>query len=247
MKGEKVDIKIIADTHCHTVASGHAYSSLQEMVTAAKEKGLYAIAITDHCVNMPGSPQLWYFENLRILPKELYGVRLLKGVEANVYNYEGDLDLTDEISNSVEWVIASMHSPILNESESTKERCTKAWLKVAKNPKVNVIGHSGQVMFKFDYETVIPEFAKNGKLVEINNSSFKVRASAINNCKTIAKICKKCNAPIIVNSDSHFSSFVGNFDNALKLLNEVDFPENLIINANVDRFKRYLKEHDIDT
>ena len=102
-------------------------------------------------------------------------------------------------------------------------------------------------MFKFDYETVIPEFAKNGKLVEINNSSFKVRASAINNCKTIAKICKKCNAPIIVNSDSHFSSFVGNFDNALKLLKEVDFPENLIINANVDRFKRYLKEHDIDT
>ena len=241
-----MNIKIIADTHCHTIASGHAYSSLQEMVTAAKEKGLYAIAITDHCVNMPGSPQQWYFENLRILPKEIYGVRVLRGVEANVCDYDGNLDLTENISDSVEWVIASMHCPILSESESTVDLCTKAWLGVAKNPKVNVIGHSGQEMFRFDYETVIPEFAKYGKLVEINNSSFKVRANSTNNCKIIAKLCKKCNASVIVNSDSHFSSLVGNFNNALSLLKEVDFPERLIINANVDRFKRYLKEHNIE-
>ena len=49
-------MKIIADTHTHTVASTHAYSTAQEMITAAKEKGLYAIALTDHAYRMPGAP-----------------------------------------------------------------------------------------------------------------------------------------------------------------------------------------------
>lgn len=241
-----MDVKIIADTHCHTIASGHAYSSLQEMTTAAREKGLYAMAVTDHNSRMPGAVQEWYFENLRVLPKNICGIRVLKGIEANVCDYDGNLDLTENISGSVEWVIASMHTPVLVEEKSTIELCTKAWLNVAKNPKVNVIGHPGQTMFKFDYEAVIPEFAKNGKLVEINNSSFKVRANSECNCKTIAKLCKKYEAPVIVNSDSHFSSLVGNFDNALKLLDEVDFPPELIVNADLKRFKKYLTEHGIE-
>ena len=52
---------IIADLHTHTLASTHAYSSLTEMVRAASERGLYAIAITDHGKAMPGSPRDWYF------------------------------------------------------------------------------------------------------------------------------------------------------------------------------------------
>lgn len=56
-------MKIIADLHTHTVASTHAYSTLQEMVTAASEMGLSAIAVTDHGVEMPGAPKAgtWYF------------------------------------------------------------------------------------------------------------------------------------------------------------------------------------------
>ena len=239
-------MNLIADTHCHSISSGHAYSTLEEMTIAAKKKGLYAMAITDHGVNMPGSPKQWYFENLKVLPKNINGVRVLKGIEANVCDFDGTLDLSDDISNSVEWVVASMHTPILSAEKSTIELCTNAWLNIAKNPKVNVIGHAGQPMFAFDYEKVIPEFSKNKKLVEINNSSFKVREGAITNCKTIAKICKKHNVPIVVNSDAHFSSLVGNFNSALMLLKEVDFPEELIVNANLIRFKNYLLSYNIE-
>ena len=52
-------MKLIADTHTHTTASTHAYSTLQEMVHAAAEKGLFAIGITDHGYSMPGGPGAW--------------------------------------------------------------------------------------------------------------------------------------------------------------------------------------------
>lgn len=239
-------MKIIADTHCHTIASGHAYSTLEENLRVAKERGLYAIAVTDHCLKMDRSPDELHFENLRILPKYVHGVRVLRGVEANVADYKGNLDLTDKILNSVEWVIASMHPQVLDINLSNPSICTEAWLDVAKNPRVNVIGHSGQEFFKFDYESVIPEFGKNGKLVEINNSSFNVRPGSKDNCRDIARICKRYSVPIIVNSDSHFSSLIGKFDEALALLKELDFPESLVINSSVENFQNYLSTHGIE-
>lgn len=90
-------MKIIADTHTHTLASTHAYSTAQEMVTAAKEKGLYAIALTDHAYRMPGAPGEWFFENLHAIPPTLYGVRVLRGMEANVIDFDGNLDAPQDI------------------------------------------------------------------------------------------------------------------------------------------------------
>ncbi|MDQ5983645.1 MAG: putative phosphatase YcdX [Eubacteriales bacterium SKADARSKE-1] len=233
-------MKIIADTHCHTTASTHAYSSLEEMVKAAQKKNLYAIAITDHGRLMPGAPGQWYFENLRIIPKKIDGVRVIKGIEANVCDYDGNLDVEDSSLGYLEWVIASMHEITL-EPICDIDACTAAWLNVAKNPYVDVIGHSGVKAFKFDYEKVIPEFGRYGKLVEINNNSFIIRKSGIENCKKIAQICKKHGVRIVVNSDAHFSSQVGIFDNAISLLKEIDFPEDLVVNSDIDRFKSYLK------
>ena len=42
------EIKIVADLHVHTVSSGHAYSTVMEIVKVAAQKGLKAVAITDH-------------------------------------------------------------------------------------------------------------------------------------------------------------------------------------------------------
>ena len=50
---------IIADLHTHSLASTHAYSTIREMVDSAAEKGLKAIAITDHARTMPGAPGPW--------------------------------------------------------------------------------------------------------------------------------------------------------------------------------------------
>lgn len=237
-------MKIIADTHTHTIASTHAYSTAQEMIKAAAEKGLFAIALTDHGYNMPGSPGEWFFDCLGAIPDYLYGVRVLKGVEANVSDYSGSLDIKESTLKKLEWVVASMHTLTI-EGTANIENCTNAWLSIAENPYVKVIGHSGTPYFKYNYEKVIPVFAKNGKLVEINNNTFKSRKSSADNCVKIAEICKKTGTRIIINSDAHFSTDVGVFDNAVKMLKEIDFPEHLIVNSNKENFKAYLREQGI--
>lgn len=123
------------------------------------------------------------------------------------------------------------------------EACTEAWLSVAKNPLVRVIGHSGSELFRYDYEAVIPVFGQNGKLVEINEHTFVARRDSVPNCKKIALVCKKHGVPIVINSDAHFSTQVGSCSNAAAMLREVDFPEELVLNASKERFDAYLKKY----
>ena len=75
-------MKIVLDTHAHTIVSGHAYNTIREMAQMAKEKGLEAFALTEHAPQMPGTCHEFYFQNLHIVPREMYGVRLFMGVES---------------------------------------------------------------------------------------------------------------------------------------------------------------------
>ena len=79
--------------------------------------------------------------------------------------------------------------------------------------------------------------------MEINENTFSVRKGSISNCLTIAKLCKKHGVPIIVNSDAHFHTQLGHYDRVIKLLEEIDFPEELVVNADVQRFESYLKQY----
>ena len=234
-------MKIIADTHCHTLASTHAYSTLTEVARAASEKGLLAVGITDHGKTMPGAPGKWYFHNLSAVPDSLFGVRVLRGIEANIIDFDGELDETPSILEELEWVLVSMHGPTM--PAGRKDDYTRAYLRVAENPRVHVIGHCGTEDFRFDYERVLPVFSEKGKLVEINSHSLSTRRGARENCREIALLCKKYRVPIVVNSDAHFHASVGEVEEALRMLDAIDFPEELVANSSRERFERYLRTH----
>jgi len=134
----------------------------------------------------------------------------------------------------LEWVISFMYNSLCG--DFSYEEATNAWLQVAQNPHVDVIGHSGDQRYAFDYEKVIPVFKEYGKIVEINNSSVLSRPGAKENCKTIAALCKKYSVPVVVNTDSHFAPNIGRFDQAIPILEAVDFPEELVLNAGYSRF-----------
>lgn len=226
------------DTHCHTVASTHAYSTVLEMAQYAAQKGLRAIAVTDHGPALPDGAHEWHFANLRCLPPYIEGVRVLHGAEANILGKEGKLDLSDRYQEELDWVIASFHEPAAG--SMTQDECTQAYLAVAQNPYVDVIGHSGTEGYRYDYVRVIPVFGKTGKLVEINSHSFECRQGAPRNCREIALLCKEHRVRVVVNSDAHVCFSLGNVSEAVRMLREIDFPPELIVNTTLESLAGYI-------
>ena len=88
-------MKIELDVHTHTIASGHAFSTLQEMAQAAAGKGLKLLGITEHSPGVPGSCNPIYFRNLHVVPRQMYGIELLLGAEINILDGEGNLDMDE--------------------------------------------------------------------------------------------------------------------------------------------------------
>ena len=232
-------MEILVDMHCHSVASGHAYSTIQEMAREASKKGMEMIAITDHGVGMEGAPHICHFGNIKTVPEEIDGVKILKGVEANIMDMNGSIDMPEEYLEKLDWVIASFHDVCV--SPGTVEQHTHAWIKAIENPYVDAIGHSGNPVFCYDFDKVLKAVKAHDKLVEINNHSFTARVGSEVNCKIIARKCKELGVKIVVNSDAHISFDVGKFDKVYKLLKEIDFPEELIINTSAQKLLNHLE------
>lgn len=229
------------DVHTHTIVSGHAYSTLMENAKYASEAGMKILGTTDHGPAMPNAPHVWFFGNYRVLPRKLFGVTMLYGCEANIVDYEGNLDLPEELQDKMDILIASLHDPVMKTNQSP-ELNTAAFLKVLDNPNVHIIGHSGNPKFPIFEEKLVKKAKENNVLIEINNSSFvSSRVGSKETCKKIALLCKQYEAKVIVNSDAHFAYNIGKFDEALALLKEIGMPEELIINRNEEDFLSFLK------
>ena len=87
--------RFLVDTHTHTVASGHAYGTVTEMAKAASEAGLRLLAVTDHAPKLPGAPHEMYFRNFKVIDREMFGVKLLMGVELNIIDHRGTVDMEE--------------------------------------------------------------------------------------------------------------------------------------------------------
>lgn len=241
-------MKPLLDTHSHTIASGHAYSTVNEMVLAAKEKGLKLLCITDHTPKMPGSCSEMHFRNFKVIDRILHGVEVFMGAELNIINYEGEVDLPTGILKKLDMCIASFHTICLEPGNI--EENTNAYLKVMDNPYVNIIGHPEDGRIPIDIDKIVKKAKESDTLMELNNTSLSPGSSRLNSYENAIKMleaCKKYNAYITLGSDAHFYTQVGNHETAIKLLNKVDFPHELVINSDVQKFKDFINKKRIRT
>lgn len=233
-------MRLVVDTHTHTISSGHSYSTIQENAREASTKGLDAIAMTDHGPAMTGASSIAHFWNLKAIPERIYGVRIIKGVEANISDYSGSTDIPDGIMKQLEFVMASFHDITIE--PATIEEHTQALVNILKNPLIDAIAHPGNPVFQVDIDRVVRTAAEYGKLIEINNHSFSVRKGSDLNCREFVSKCRKYEARITCGSDAHISFNIGNFDRVLELLAEADMPEELIICTSGDKVERFIEE-----
>ncbi|MDF2522718.1 MAG: hypothetical protein K0R31_359 [Clostridiales bacterium] len=232
-------LKIVIDTHTHTVSSGHAYSTVLEMAKGAADNGIKMMAITDHGPAMLGAPCLYHFGNLKTIPEEIYGVKIIKGVEANIIDYDGNTDMPQEYLKRLDLAIASFHDICI--TPSTIENHTNAMLKVLENPWIDAVAHPGNPTFKVDIDKVVRAAKENGKMIEINNHSFYIRTGSDQNCREFALKCKEYGVRVICGSDAHISFEVGRFDKIYELFEDIKMPEDLVLNTSVENFEKYLK------
>lgn len=237
-------INLEADLHTHTVASGHAYSTIKENAEAANFKNLKILAMTDHAPAMPGSANILHFGNLRALPRYINNVMILRGVELNVLDTQGSVDFPEmffgrNLLARMDWVIASLHENILTPEPGFDY--TGLYIAIAENPSVDLIGHPDTPAFSFDIEEVVKAFKANNKIVELNeHHAFETSEQSRINAKKIMKACAKHGVYISVNSDAHTCWDVGRHKQAVKMLEEIKFPEELIFNAKASRVLDYL-------
>ena len=238
-------MKLIADTHGHTLASGHAYSTIREMALAAKERGMRALAITEHAPDMPGSCGLYYFMNLDVLPREMYGVEMLFGTEANIVNPQGGLDLSGDVLKDLDIVVASMHMPCFGEGHTVDE-VMDAYLAVMRLPYVNIIGHPDDGRFPMDYERLVKAAKETRTLLELNNSSLRpqsFRVGARENVLAMLDLCRQYEVPVTTGSDAHVDADAGNFCYVQEILEYCGFPEELVVTTDLERLKPYLNRY----
>lgn len=234
-------MKILVDTHTHTNVSTHAYSTLEENLLHASKIGLEAVAVTNHAPSMPDSPHMWHFLNLsENIPRQVHGVNVLYGAEVDILDTDGNIDLPPDALSYLDVVIASIHPELF--APLNKEAHTQAYLNVLDNPYVDIIGHSGSPDYEYNITAVLEKAKKEHKMIEINNNSHTVRKGNIANCINIAKKCAEMGVYVVVGSDAHFSANIGNFSDATAMLEQINFPEELIANLNLNRFLSILRK-----
>lgn len=233
-------MKLLLDSHTHTLASGHAYSTIKEMTESAEKKGLKLLSITEHGPLMPNTCQEYYFQNLKVLPRKHGDMIVLFGAETNIIDYEGTLDMSHRLMEGLDIIIASLHVPCLK--PGTKEENTRAYLGAMKNPRVAIIGHPDDSRYPIDYEQLVLAAKEHKVLLELNNSSLtphSFRMNARENYLQMLSLCKEHQVPIIVDSDAHAEYDIGNFDLALSLLKETEFPHCLVVNTSLELFETF--------
>lgn len=232
-------MNICMDLHTHTIASGHGYSTLQENIAAAKEQGLKYLGLSEHAPALPGGPHILFFQNFRCIPRQYGELTLFCGVEANIMDYDGRLDMDDNILQNLDYCIASMH--ILCVKPGTARENTRASIMAMRNSYVTILGHPDDSRYPLDYEELTAAAKEERVALEVNNSSLHPQAGrqrAGENIRTMLALCMRYSVPIILGSDSHFSDGIGRFGEAVRILEEMDFPEELILNINPENIKK---------
>ena len=234
-------MKPLLDVHTHTLASGHGYSTIQEMAQAAADKGLQVLGITEHGPGIPGTCSLLYFKNMFVVPRRMYGIRLLMGCEVNILDTRGSLDLNEEYLDRLDIGIAGIH--MVCWQGGSREENTRGMINVIRNPRIHIISHPGDGTAELDFEPLVLAAKESHTLLEVNNHSMapqRHKTVARDNNLEILRLCKKHAVPTILGSDAHISFQIADYERLRPLLAETEFPDELIMNYWPERFFEYL-------
>jgi len=237
-------MQILADYHTHTKYS-HGKGTIEENVLEAISKGIKTIGISDH-----GYKHLAYGiklndiykmrEEIDKLNDKYSNIEILLGMECNILDGHGNIDIHDKIVENCDYIMAGYHfastptslRSMLNhcnnymiKNEKSKEYNTNALINAMKNNDIFIITHPGD-----KGDVYIEEVAKVAK---ITNTRLEINSShGFLNTNQLMKI-KNIENKFVIGSDAHIPENVGNFDLAMKIIKEANLDLSLIENIKI--------------
>ncbi len=234
------------DLHVHSVASGHAYNTIYELVQEAKRKKMKAIAITDHT---PGDGSLthnWYFIGLKNIPEKMEGIRVLRGVELEVINKQGAVNLSDDLLEKLDILLIGLHNHAGTLNFKDSDEVTNALITgLKKYTKAKIITHPFSNLGNLDIKKITQYACDNNLLMEVNlahlNPQINRHHANMEKLKEMIKIVKQNKKKVIVNSDAHFMTWLGN-DSMLtpQFMKEIGLTKEMIINNYPEELEKIL-------
>lgn len=245
-------MKLMGDYHTHTVYSRlkHGKGTILENALSAKAKGLEEIAITDH-----GFSHLFYGVKRKNLAKirqeieeakEITGINILLGVEANIISVDGTLDITEEDYEKLDILVVGYHKLVKFRSlkdffslffpnlkkktlEKQKEINTKALLGAMEKYPIDILSHLNYG-FKVDVGAIAKMANQKNIKIELNGKKICFDEKEI-------EILKNEKVEFILNSDAHSPKRVGDFKLGQNFLIKNDIEEKYV--CNLDKFPNF--------
>ncbi|WP_028536560.1 phosphatase [Paludibacterium yongneupense] len=230
------------DTHTHTLASTHAFSTLHDNIAAARRKGILLFATTDHGPDLDDAPHPWHFTNSMLIPRIVNGVAILRGIEANIRDEAGTIDCDDRMWGCLDIVLAGFHDQVFEPQDSVVN--TRALINTIRSGRVHVITHPGNPRYPIDIPAVAAAAAECNVALEINNSSFHYsRVGSAPNCLAIARAVRDAGGLVSLGSDAHIAFGIGEFEQSLQILDAADFPAERVLNRSPRALLDFLESH----
>ena len=217
---------------------------MEEMIRAAKGRGLEYIAVTDHSVGRGIANGLSierlerHGERLKEVAEAVGGIRVLRGTEMDI-RADGTLDYADDVLENLDWVVASVHSAMAQDSETMTKRIISAM----KNPHVSAIGHLSTRLIgerrpvDADYEAIFRAAADTGTALEINGSLERLDLK-----DTHIRRARELGAPLVIDTDAHTVESLGNLEFGARLARRASCEPHHIVNCmGAEQFFSWLK------
>lgn len=218
------------DLHVHTLFSLCGIHTVLELVERARVLGMKGLAITDHGLTIGGRLNSPFFERFQSPYPE---VKVLKGVECNVLDKEGSIDLPEGYRQWLDIVLAGIH-PNIQKGLSEKECTAMAVSAIDKNPSIDIISHPNDPHYPVDYNILARKAKEKGVALELNNSKVLYNRSSVENTMNLIEACRDQSCRMAVCSDTHAILELGTDESVRPLLERAKFPEELIVTSTAE-------------
>ncbi len=236
------------DLHIHTIASGHAYNTILEYINKAQELKMTMIGFSEHGPSMEEAAPKGYFLCINRLPRKIGNLIILRGIEANIINKKGEIDISDDIiKDKLDYVVAGLHKNVGLHNDDKKNNTTML-INAVKSGKIDILSHPFvNNWIPFDAKRVYEEACRRDVLLEINAhylSIPKIRENNIKNLKIMVQTAKDYNKKVILNSDAHTIWELADDRPIKKVKKEIGLTDKMIINNYPKELLKQFKIHE---